>query len=216
MQHLAFSFFPLLAAYIAAENRYRFRTATTLKLILTGTLFVCLTIASLLSFSIPLALATAGMCCAAVGDFFLQYIKKDTSRFIHGIRWFALAQICNLIVLHLVSGFSLWELVLTAVLLGIIAAMKFSQGWDTSAVDPWLTGYTALVAFVGGKGLSMLLMGNTAAVHILGLGAFLFYLSDLALGIWNYRHSKLWLADVNWVLYFSGQFLLTLGYTMAS
>ena len=49
------------------------------------------------------------------------------------------------------------------------------------------------------------------AVILLGMGGILFYLSDMVLGLWNYQKSHILLADLNWLLYFYGQFLLAAG-----
>ena len=101
-------------------------------------------------------------------------------------------------------------------LLTLAIALKGIGQWNTSANDPWLTIYTVLVATTAAKSLStaIVLTGTTGGI-LLGAGGLLFFLSDMVLGIWNYQKPHILLADLNWLLYFAGQFMLCAGYIAA-
>ena len=72
MRFVLIPFAICLLLYIRQENQYHFRAATALKILLTMTLTVCLTVALVRNFSPVLLLAAVGMLLCAGGDFFLQ------------------------------------------------------------------------------------------------------------------------------------------------
>ena len=203
--------------YIRQENQYRFRAATALKITLTMTLAVCLAVSLARQFSPVLLAAAVGMLLCVGGDFFLQYIRRDVRKFTWGIVLFGLGQIGNITALSLLAPFHWSALAVLAALLALAVALKGLGQWDTSANDPWLTAYTVLVAATAAKSLSVALaFAGMPGGLLLGLGGLLFFLSDMVLGIWNYQKNHILLADLNWLLYFAGQFLLCAGYIAAT
>ena len=217
MRFVLIPFAICLLLYIRQENQYRFRAATALKLLLTMTLTVCLTVALVRDFSPVLLLAAVGMLLCAGGDFFLQYIRLDAAKFTKGILLFGLGQMCNITALSLLAPFHWCAAALLAALLALAVVLKTAGRWDTSVNDPWLTIYTVLVAATAARSLSVAITcaGLSGGV-LLGLGGALFFLSDMVLGIWNYQKNHILLADLNWLLYFAGQFLLCAGYIAAA
>ena len=105
MRFVLIPFAICLLLYIRQENQYRFRAATALKILLTMTLTVCLTVALVRNFSPVLLLAAVGMLLCAGGDFFLQYIRLDAAKFTKGILLFGLGQMCNITALSLLAPF---------------------------------------------------------------------------------------------------------------
>ena len=217
MQFVLIPFTICFLLYIRQENLYRFRTATALKITLTMTLAVCLIVALARDFSPVLLAAAVGMLLCSGGDFYLQYIRRDVRKFTRGIILFGLGQVCNITALFLLAPYHWSGLAVLAALLALAVALKGIGRWDTSANEPWLTIYTVLVAMTAAKSLSVaiVLAGKPGGV-LLGLGGLLFFLSDMVLGIWNYRKNHILLADLNWLLYFAGQFLLCAGYIAAA
>lgn len=217
MQFVLIPFTICFLLYIRQENLYRFRTATALKITLTMTLAVCLIVALARDFSPVLLAAAVGMLLCSGGDFYLQYIRRDVRKFTRGIILFGLGQVCNITALFLLAPYHWSGLAVLAALLALAVALKGIGRWDTSANEPWLTIYTVLVAMTAAKSLSVaiVLAGNPGGL-LLGLGGLLFFLSDMVLGIWNYRKNHILLADLNWLLYFAGQFLLCAGYIAAA
>lgn len=217
MQFVLIPFALCFLLYIRQENQYRFRAATALKITLTMTLAVCLTVSLVRGFSPVLLAAAVGMVLCAGGDFFLQYIRLDARKFTKGIVLFGLGQIGNITALSLLAPLHWSALAVLAALLAVAIALKGVGRWDTSANDPWLTIYTVLVAATAAKSLSVALaFAGLPGGLLLGLGGLLFYLSDMVLGIWNYQKNHILLADLNWLLYFAGQFLLCAGYIAAT
>lgn len=100
--------------------------------------------------------------------------------------------------------------------MALAVALKCIGRWNTAANDPWLTIYTVLVAATAAKSLSTAaVLAGTDCGLLLGAGGVLFFLSDMVLGIWNYQKTHILLADLNWLLYFAGQFMLCAGYIAA-
>ena len=212
MIYVLVPFSALFVLYLRQENRYRFRPATILKVGLTSLLSLCLLLGLIGDFTPPGLLFFCGMCCAAAGDYYLQFIQRDNGKFVRGICAFGVTQLFYLTALHLLVPFTQAELFC---LLGFAAATAFVKlhfRWDTSAADPWLTLYTALVTLTGAKAASLLfVVPASPELLLLGMGGILFYLSDMVLGLWNYQKTHILLADLNWLLYFYGQFLLAAG-----
>ena len=217
MQFVLIPFTICFLLYIRQENLYRFRTATALKITLTMTLAVCLIVALARDFSPVLFAAAVGMLLCSGGDFYLQYIRRDVRKFTRGIILFGLGQVCNITALFLLAPYHWSGLAVLAALLALAVALKGIGRWDTSANEPWLTIYTVLVAMTAAKSLSVaIVLAGKPGGLLLGLGGLLFFLSDMVLGIWNYRKNHILLADLNWLLYFAGQFLLCAGYIAAA
>lgn len=213
MTYVLIPFILLFCGYLFLENTYRFWAATAVKLILTTTLAVCLWISAVQSHFSPIKLLFAiGMTSAIAGDYFLQYIQKDNRKFVIGILFFAATHLCYLPALHLLFGARWWHLLPFALFVGMVLALKLGGRWNTAAADPWLSVYTVLVAATAAKGFTMLLAPNhPAGVTLLAIGCLLFFFSDIVLGIWNYQKSHIALADINWILYFGGQFCIVAG-----
>ena len=217
MQFVLIPFTICFLLYIRQENLYRFRTATALKITLTMTLAVCLIVALARDFSPVLLAAAVGMLLCSGGDFYLQYIRRDVRKFTRGIILFGLGQVCNITALFLLAPYHWSGLAVLAALLALAPAPNGIGRWDTSANEPWLTIYTVLVAMTAAKSLSVaIVLAGKPGGLLLGLGGLLFFLSDMVLGIWNYRKNHILLADLNWLLYFAGQFLLCAGYIAAA
>ena len=213
MQFILLPFALCFLLYIRQENRYHFWAVTALKVTLTLTLALCLLVALLRRYSPVLLAANLGMVLCAGGDYFLQYIRRSPGKFTCGILLFSLGHVCNLAALFLLDPFRPSALAVLAGLLALALALKGIGRWDTSENEPWLTIYIGLVAMTAAKSLSAAIAAPGAPGSLLlGLGGLLFFLSDIVLGIWNYQKNHILVANLNWLLYFSGQFLLCAGY----
>lgn len=212
MIYVLLPFSALFALYLHQENRYRFQAATALKVTLTVTLCLCLLWGLFRTFTPVRLLVLGGMCCAVVGDYYLQYIQRNNQKFIRGILAFSITQLFYLAAFYLVVPFTGTELLCLLPFAALSLFIKLHFKWNTSAADPWLSVYTGLVTLTGAKAASLLLaMPSSPALVLTALGGILFYLSDMVLGIWNYQKSHILLADLNWFLYFYGQFLIAAG-----
>ena len=205
----------IFVIYIIFENKYNFKVATTLKLCLSGifSLVGLIGAFAIVGPADPLfptaVLMACGLCLSILGDFYLQYIKKDRLKFKAGIIWFAAAQVTYIIAFFLMLSFGWTEIIFLAVLLVIALFLMKKQKWDTSEQNPQITIYTVLLALMAAKALTFFIYspGNWQ----IALGGILFFMSDMMLGIWNYYSGKMRFANLDWIFYFAGQMLLAIG-----
>lgn len=209
--------------YLFAEKensgKEGFKRATAVKLALSG-LFCLVGVISyylLLNFShhnnFYLAmqlLVVIGLFTALCGDFFLQYIRLDVTKYMTGIGFFMTTQILFLVSMSILNGFTWQEFVITAVALVLVLLLMKKQDWKLGKEQKIVTVYTVLLTLMASKSVMVFwrdLSGNTLLFMI---GALLFLLSDVVLGIWNYHTGKRAHANLNWVFYFSGMMLIAL------
>ncbi len=215
----------MLIFYLRAETKNTgaagFRKATGTKLTLSG--LFCVT--AVISFYMMLRyghssdilytmqmLVMLGLFAAFAGDFFLQYIRIDTKKYMIGIACFTVTQVLFIVsqtILNMLSGWLLTLVIMAAVLAGILVLMK-RQGWKLGKEKKLLTAYTVLLTFMMAKSVATMFHDKTIGAVFMGVGAALFLLSDLFLGIWNYRSNRRVYANLNWITYFSGMLLIAL------
>lgn len=216
----------ILVLYLNAEKKNDgtsgFRRATGLKLTLSG--LFCLagvvsyyalvngnSLRSDLFFNMQL-LIVLGLFAAVGGDFFLQYIRRDNQKYRIGIGCFMATQILFLVsmsVINLMNGWLPTVLIAAAILVCALLLMK-KQNWQPGREKGMLTGYTILLAFMTAKAIATLVQDMTVGSLLMALGAILFLVSDLLLGVWNYHTGKRAHANLNWITYFSGMMLIAL------
>lgn len=155
----------------------------------------------------------AGLSCCVPGDLLLQYIRSDNRLYRAGIACFLAAQVLLIISLVLMDLFSGW--VLTVVVLAGMAAGAFflvRRGrWQFGREKVLLLAYIAALGLMTGRALASMLSSRTAGALVMFLGAALFLISDVFLGIWNYdRPEKRSLQIACWLAYFLGTMLIAL------
>ena len=203
----------VLTVYLVFEQKKRFVAATALKLTLSA--MFCATAWTALgqTNAVPALMISLGLSLALVGDFFLQYIKRDNKKFKTGILLFAGTQVCLLMAYYLLCPPSWPEFVFLAAFLVLALVLMRVQHWDVSAQNPHITLYTLLIAWMGAKALSFVFAAPQ--YMLLAWGGVLFFVSDMILGIWNYKYSKKMLfAHLNWLTYFAGEILIAFGVWM--
>ncbi|MDL2236547.1 lysoplasmalogenase [Christensenellaceae bacterium OttesenSCG-928-K19] len=220
---IVIAFAVILVLYLFAEKKndgkQGFKKATALKLTLSS-LFCAVGIISyylLYTYAhrggIYLTLqvfVVVGLFVALGGDFFLQYIRLDIKKFKIGILCFSITQVLFLIPMLVVYRVGWLEFVITAVVLVLVLLMMKKQDWQLGEAQKALTVYTILITFMAAKSVTVFLGDHTVGTLLFMIGAILFLVSDLLLGIWNYNTSKRAHANLNWISYFSGLMLIAL------
>ncbi len=217
----------LLILYLRAEKRNDnaagFKKATALKLTLSS--LFCL--AGVLSYYFLIfnpARSAIGptahlfilfaLFAALPGDYFLQYIRLDIKKYIAGILCFSATQALLIAALILLSpsgtgGWVAVVIVTLAILFVVLVVMK-KQNWQLGAEKWILTAYTILLSFMTAKAVQSMVASLSASSILFAAGAVLFLVSDILLGVWNYRTSRRRHANLNWIAYFTGMFLIAL------
>ncbi|MEA4853801.1 MAG: lysoplasmalogenase family protein [Christensenella sp.] len=154
----------------------------------------------------------AGLICAVFGDYYLQFIRADAKKFNAGILFFALTQVLLLAYLFSVSAIGWTEIIISVVILILILLLMKKQDWKLGKAQGPLTVYTVLLVLMTVKSVVVACSVETSDVSawLFAVGAVLFLLSDLLLGIWNFHSNHRIHAYWNWITYFSGTLLIAL------
>lgn len=204
----------LLIIYLVFEQKRNFKVATGLKLCLS--LFFTMTAwAAIASRGLKSGMEAApvlisiGLIFSIFGDYFLQYIKKDLTKYKRGIAAFAVSQAFYIAAAYVIfPGGFIRYIILVGLLILALALMR-SQNWDTQSHFKHLGIYTVLLALMCGSFIEVAI--NLPSLWILAAGGILFFVSDMILGIWNYHSGKMYQAHLNWITYFTGQLFIAFG-----
>ncbi len=214
---LIIAFICLLPIYIKAEKSFGFAAATAFKLLLSliftltgilGLLYIKEGTRDILFYSN--ILIVVGLAFAFLGDFFLQYIKKNRKMFHIGVVCFSITQIFLLVSMTMNYGFGWAELILLIVPLGIAVVLMNKQNWELGDSRIFLSAYTFLIALMTSKAFISLFMHYSLSNLIFALGASLFFASDVLLGVWSFYKNKRLYANLNWITYFCGLMLIAI------
>jgi hypothetical protein len=210
-----------LKAEAANDGPEGFRKATRLKLTLGG-MFIAVSIISEyllynytvlgLNYIYMQGAVIAALVSAFFGDYFLQYIKLDVKKFKIGISFFTATQIVLIAMMYLshLSYIGAAEFVITVVALLLVLLLMKKQNWKLGEESKRLTVYTILLVFMASKAVTVFFKDLSVGTLLFAIGAVLFLLSDMLLGIWNYNSGARKYANLSWITYFAGMMLIAL------
>jgi len=200
----------LLAYYCVLEKQEKFWPATITKVILSACAAGVCVYAAIVLGNYVFYIFALGLVCAVPADFFLQYIKTDLMKYRTGIFFFGLMHVCLIVSFYMIYAVTVYEFIIFAVLIGILITFQFAGKWKMGEEKAQLTVYTALVAFMAAKAISLYFTIPNPGLFVLmlSLGGLFFFVSDLFLGIWAYSKEKFVFLALNRVVYFAGQLLL--------
>ncbi len=149
-----------------------------------------------------------GLVFASAGDVFLIFMDKR-KWFVLGVASFSCASL-TFSVLSFMSGKWQWWFLVPMIL--FLIANSFCQikniySFGSNLV--LLNIYTCLVAMCGSLGLSQLFTSETKFV-LFGLGCFLYFVSDIILGLFLFKFRNKYLDSANSLTYFSGMILVAI------
>lgn len=151
-----------------------------------------------------------GLMFSLMGDYYLVYIKANEMKFIKGILFFGLAHIFYIMSMTTLEGIYLLDLGITVgfVLTGI--AITYILKLDLGKLKIPLYIYFTLVTLMAVKAVLMVFRENTFIneQELFSLGALLFLISDLFLGVWRFVVSKKAFSYVVYLCYFIGQLMI--------
>lgn len=224
---IAAVYFVLLGLYVKEDIFGNFNRATKFKMTLSS-IFCLVGAWGMLSWGVSVSAGTVlilcGLVCALIGDYFLRFIELDAKKFNCGILFFAGTQAFFLASMVSAQGVDPVELILTLIPLAVALVLMKKQNWQLGKAQGPLTVYmillslmmvkavfTALVPTAAAPDDWMLPVGPCLASYVLmAIGAILFWISDLLLGIWKYHSRKNAITAWNSITYFTGTFLIAL------
>ena len=155
--------------------------------------------------------ALVGVIFAALGDLFLVFMDKH-ELFVCGVLSFSVASLCFSIYTSLSFDWHWWFLIVFILFISAIVAGQLTKVIDFGRSLVYLNLYTGFVALCGCLGLTLVFNGATANVHafLFGLGSFMYFASDIVLGLFLYKFHSPVMDCVNTALYFPGLMLIAL------
>lgn len=154
-----------------------------------------------------------GFIFASLGDYFLLLKKANKNNFIKGLFCFALTHMLYLAALFLILGFSWYEFLVTAVLVGVILFVKKKKGINISKIGKnkkYVMGYMVLVSLMVAKSSALPQYSSETVLFsaLFLVGAVLFWLSDLFIGIREFSVYKQKYQYIVSICYFIGQLMI--------
>jgi len=201
----------LLPIYLLKQGKHGLIKAMPYKLIL-SLVFCFMGFGSLFQNGVTMfsALIVLGLIASFVGDYYLIYIQTDDHKFIKGIFYFGIAHFFYITAMANLIPIRMMEIVITFVFLIILFLIKTITKPQMGKAEIPMSLYSIFVTFMAVKAISMMFASVPPLTHqwLFSLGAMLFLISDLCLGVWRYVYPKKILSQVVAVTYFVGQLML--------
>lgn len=161
-------------------------------------------------FSIYAVFILFGLIMSLVGDYFLIFIESDMKKFIAGILCFGLTHVFYLASMYSIAAFIFWDLFVTFIFYLLLLFFIGKQKINFGAAKYPLYIYSMIIILMTVKALSMLYYSpyTMQSRLLLAVGAVLFMLSDVFLGIYEYMNKKTLFRNLNNIAYFTGQLLI--------
>lgn len=164
----------------------------------------------LLQPSLLSGLLFTGVCFAFVGDVLLIFMDNHLL-FRAGVAAFFLASLSLSCYVFAMGIFGWWFIVVLGAFLAVNVFMQIKGVYDFGDDVVLLNLYTAMVATCGTLGLTVLVSGIAEpAAFALGLGCFLYFVSDIFLGLNLFRFRSARVDCINTLTYFPGLMLVAI------
>lgn len=151
-----------------------------------------------------------GLFFALAGGFFLQYIRSDIKKYRMGLGFLIVTQVMLIVPMCILNGIGWKELVFTAVIIIALWLLRKKQSWQLGAEKKQLTAYSVLLTFMASKAAVNMSQDMTVGAVLLAVGAALFLISYIFLGVWNYHSYKRSDINLSHITYFAGIMLIAL------
>jgi alkylglycerol monooxygenase len=150
-----------------------------------------------------------GLALSLVGDVALMFPSQRA--FLLGLVAFLLAHVVYTIVFTVYSGFQPADLITGVILLAIAVAVYRYLLPGLGRMKVPVAVYVLIICLMVNRALSTLFgdVFSPAAAWLVAVGAFLFWISDLMLGINRFRRPFAW-NRISLAFYFGGQLLIAL------
>lgn len=153
-------------------------------------------------------IACIGLFFAAIGDVLLIFMD-DRRWFVGGVLSFSMASLVLSVFSVVQYGFVWWSVIVFAVFaVANVLCQKFNvYSFGRNVVC--LNIYTVLVAVCGSLGLTLIFQGTAQLpTFLFGLGCFMYYVSDIFLGLYLFKFRNRIVDAINSLLYFPGMVLI--------
>lgn len=151
-----------------------------------------------------------GLAFASFGDLFLVFMDKR-HWFIAGVLSFSLASLTLSVYSVLRFGWQWWSVLLFVVLVVASVLAQVFNVYNYGSCKIYLNVYTVFLSACASLGFSLLCQGvSHLPMFLFGLGTFLYFLSDVCLGLFMFKFHNRAVDAINSALYFSGMMIVAL------
>ncbi len=215
---LATTYAALLIAYIIIKKRKIFMPYRgVVKMSMAG-LFVLVGVYACFvsAFQWNVVLLTIGLICAAVGDYFLLFLRQSRAYFHRGVVAFGLSNAIIIVYALLTYGWVWWSIIIWAVFNILHIVLQRLKVFEYGKSIVYLNCYVPLVSMTGSLGLSYIItLYATPWALVFGIGTLSFFVSDMFLGVYEFKLRKWYVDAMNSVTYFGGLLIIAISAVLA-
>lgn len=154
------------------------------------------------------ALLLAGLCFASLGDLLLVF-RHIADCFVYGVVSFLVASILFSVYSIVIYGFSPWAILPYVLFLAFNFLAQKYKLYSYGRHKVCLNAYSCTVSFCGCLGLTLFAEGVKALpMFLFGLGCFIYFISDVLLGLYLYKFRNRFVDAINSMLYFPGLLMI--------
>lgn len=215
---LAVTYAMLIVAYIIIKKQkiympYRgiVKMSMSSLFVLTG-LYACF----LANWQWQAIVLTIALVFAAIGDYFLLFMKNSRNQFHIGVVAFGISNAVIIVYGILTYGWVWWSLPLWAAFNILHIIMQKLKVFEYGKSVVFLNCYVPFVSMTGCLGFTYIVtMCNVTAALVFGIGSLLFFVSDIFLGIYEFKLHKWYVDACNSVTYFGGLLIIAVSLVLA-
>jgi hypothetical protein len=141
---------------------------------------------------------------SGIGDILLLFMNKGREYFHAGVVAFGISNILIIISAVLRFEFVWYSLVIFGIIFIGNLVLQLIGFIDYGKSKIFLNIYLPIVCYSGCLGFTIALSGFGLAGVLFGIGALMFFISDICLGIFQFKVKKWQIDSLNSLLYFSG------------
>lgn len=150
---------------------------------------------------------SVGLCCASLGDLLLIYRSRHRL-FVISVISFAFASAIISIYSIAQYGWRWWSSVIFGLYLFLVILGQRVSLFSFGRSKVVLNMYTAAVGICGSLGFTLMFSPATTEQLLFGLGCYLYWVSDIVLGLYMFKFRNCFVDAANTLLYFPGMFLI--------
>lgn len=158
-------------------------------------------------------LALVALIFAGGGDAFLL-LGGNRKLFHTGVVSFGIANFMLIVTSIALYGWQWWSIPIFVVLYCINLLLQYKEVYTYGKSKWFLNIYLIFVGYSGCLGLANAIVATTLPAILYGVGAFMFFVSDILLGMYYFKLKKSYVDVLNSLLYFGGIMFIAVSFAI--
>lgn len=150
---------------------------------------------------------------AGAGDAFLL-CTSNRNMFHAGVVSFGISNLLLIVLSVVMYGWQWWSIVIFVVLYCVNILLQYKEVYTYGKSKWFLNIYLIFVCYSGCLGLANAIVATALPAILYGVGAFMFFVSDILLGMYYFKLKKSYVDVLNSLLYFGGIMLIALSFAI--